>query len=107
MGGGIGKSSIPTAIVTFKDFAFDEEKISSPTIPVADLFAKDKVIPLGTYAPEDPLRFPDMILGADFFLAHRVLISKSQHKVYITYNGAELFPHDPAAQAEKAGRTSE
>ena len=33
----------------------------------------------------------DMILGADFFLAHRVLISKDQHRLYFQYNGAPIF----------------
>ena len=33
----------------------------------------------------------DMILGADFFLAHRVLVSKDQHRLYFQYNGAPLF----------------
>ena len=33
----------------------------------------------------------DMLLGADFFLAHRVLVSNSQHKVYFSYNGGPVF----------------
>jgi len=33
----------------------------------------------------------DMLLGADFFLSHRLFISASQHKVYFTYNGGPVF----------------
>jgi len=33
----------------------------------------------------------DMLVGADFFLAHRVLVSNSQHKVYFSYNGGPVF----------------
>lgn len=47
----------------------------------------------------------DMLLGADFFLSHRVLISRSQRKVYFTYNGGPVFhlaPTPVGAQAPAA-----
>jgi len=49
----------------------------------------------------------DMMLGADFFLAHRVLVSNSQHKIYFTYNGGPVFdmtmpPPKSAAPAQQA-----
>ncbi len=33
----------------------------------------------------------DMLIGADFFLSHRVYVSNSQHKLYFTYNGGPVF----------------
>jgi tetratricopeptide (TPR) repeat protein/predicted aspartyl protease len=33
----------------------------------------------------------DLVLGADFFLAHHVYIANSQHKIYFTYNGGPVF----------------
>jgi tetratricopeptide (TPR) repeat protein len=33
----------------------------------------------------------DMLIGADFFLSHRIYVSKSQHKLYFTYNGGPVF----------------
>lgn len=33
----------------------------------------------------------DMLIGADFFLSHRVLVSNSQHKLYFTYVGGPVF----------------
>jgi tetratricopeptide (TPR) repeat protein len=33
----------------------------------------------------------DMLLGADFFLAHRIYVAYSQDKVYFTYNGGPVF----------------
>ena len=33
----------------------------------------------------------DMLLGADFFLAHRVYVSRLQRRVYFTYNGGPVF----------------
>lgn len=87
----LGKAAVASAIVVFDEFGFDQEKIKHPKIAVADLFGEDKDVPLGSRARQDIGDFPDMILGADFFMAHRVLISNSQRKVYITYNGGKLF----------------
>lgn len=33
----------------------------------------------------------DMLLGADFFLAHRIYVSRQQHRIYFTYNGGPVF----------------
>jgi tetratricopeptide (TPR) repeat protein/predicted aspartyl protease len=42
----------------------------------------------------------DMLLGADFFLAHRVFVSNSQHKVYFSYNGGPVFTMRLARSAD-------
>ena len=34
---------------------------------------------------------PDMLIGADFLRAHRVLISMSQRRMYVSYLGGEVF----------------
>ena len=42
----------------------------------------------------------DMLIGADFFLSHRVFVSNSQHQPYFTYNGGPVFnltAHPPGA----------
>ena len=37
----------------------------------------------------------DLLLGADFFLSHRVYVAASQHRIYFTYNGGPVFDlHD-------------
>ena len=38
----------------------------------------------------------DMLLGADFFLSHRVYVANRQHKLYFTYNGGPVFRLDDA-----------
>ncbi|CAN5218702.1 hypothetical protein BH09PSE2_BH09PSE2_07130 [soil metagenome] len=38
----------------------------------------------------------EMLLGADFLKAHRVLIAKETGKVYFTYNGGPIFRTTPA-----------
>lgn len=50
----------------------------------------------------------DMLVGADFFLSHRVYVSNQQHRLYFTYNGGQVFnltttPIRVAATASDAG----
>jgi tetratricopeptide (TPR) repeat protein len=33
----------------------------------------------------------DMLIGADFFLSHRVYVASSQNRLYFTYNGGPVF----------------
>jgi hypothetical protein len=33
----------------------------------------------------------DMVLGADFFLTHRIYVANNQQKMYFTYNGGPVF----------------
>jgi hypothetical protein len=40
--------------------------------------------------------FVDLLLGADFFLSHRVYIASNPRGVYFTYSGGPLFNLMPA-----------
>lgn len=40
---------------------------------------------------EKPNATADMLIGADFFLSHRVFISRSQHRLYFTDNPGDAF----------------
>ena len=42
-----------------------------------------------------------MLIGADFFLSHRIYVASSQRKLYFTYNGGPVFN---LARAREAGR---
>jgi len=33
----------------------------------------------------------DMLIGADFFLSHRIYVASKQHKLFFTYNGGAVF----------------
>jgi len=46
----------------------------------------------------------DMLLGADFFLAHHIYVSNRQDKLYFTYNGGPVFnlSQSPLAQSGTA-----
>ncbi len=44
----------------------------------------------------------DMLLGADFFLAHHLFIANSQNKLYLTYNGGRVFALEMTAKTADA-----
>lgn len=41
-----------------------------------------------------------MVIGADFFLSHRVYLATSQSKLYFTYNGGPVFDLNPVPAAQ-------
>ena len=95
-----GQSNIAWAKARFRTFSIGEETIQNPRLVVADLYGRTEQTTVrrlnGTNAWLQPFQpidalVPDMILGVDFFHAHRVLISNSRHRLYFVYNGAPIF----------------
>jgi tetratricopeptide (TPR) repeat protein len=73
--GGIGQKTLPVWLASFKSFKIGGEEI------------KNTKMMFGGLALENA----DMLLGADFFLSHHILVSSSQQKIYFTYNGGPVF----------------
>ncbi|UAK24907.1 aspartyl protease family protein [Sphingomonas nostoxanthinifaciens] len=73
---GFGARSRDTWIGPFASFKVGDEEIRNTRLRIGDLGGDIDV---------------DMLLGADFFLSHHVYVSKSQHKLYFTYNGGPVF----------------
>lgn len=98
---GIGRGAVKTYIAPFSSFKIgDNEEIKNARLRIAD---------------ED--MDEDMLIGADFFLSHHLLVSNSQHRLYFTYNGGPVFNlsrsapaaavADPAASPETKPAESE
>jgi tetratricopeptide (TPR) repeat protein len=85
---GIGSQMRDSWIAPFKSFTLDQEKILNTHLRISDFVS----------LPQDA----DMLLGADFFLSHRVLISYELRRIFFTYNGGPVFDlsvHRPGAPA--------
>ena len=50
------------------------------------------------YVTDDDLH-EDMLLGMDFFLSHRIYVSKKRRLMFFTYNGGRIFEENVAAPA--------
>ncbi|HEV2700555.1 MAG TPA: aspartyl protease family protein [Steroidobacteraceae bacterium] len=77
MGYGIGSEMRDSWIAPFKSFAMDQEQILNTHLRISDFVS----------LPQNA----DMLLGADFFLSHHVLISYKSRKLFFTYNGGPVF----------------
>lgn len=85
----IGSGLAKSYIARFTRFKIADEEIRNVQVRIAD-FGMPAV---------------DMMLGADFFLAHRIYVANGQQKMYFTYNGGPVF--DLSRTPAVADRTPE
>ena len=90
-----GKRQIDSWIGQFESFTVGSERIRNPKLRFADLWRNMAYAETGSRLPTRLAGEPDMLLGADFLRAHRVLVSRSQRKMYFTYAGGTVFPSNP------------
>jgi tetratricopeptide (TPR) repeat protein/predicted aspartyl protease len=72
---GIGRRVVKTWIAPFPSFRIGDEEVRNTHLR----FGAGTMLNV------------DMLIGADFFLSHRVYVANSQHKLYFTYNGGPVF----------------
>ena len=90
-----GTEDRPIAI--FDTLTVGQEDIRHAQLRVADIWGASRGTHVGSLIPRSPFsREPDLLIGADFFQAHRIYIARSQGKLYFTYSGGPIFR--PAAQ---------
>ncbi len=72
---GVGKEFFATYLVPVSSFRIGQEEIRNTRIRIGDIEVSNA----------------DMLIGADFFLSHRIFVANSQMKLYFTYNGGPVF----------------
>ena len=50
------------------------------------------------------VRGVDLLIGVDFFLSHRIYVSKKQDKMFVTYNGGTVFALNRSGARERRSR---
>ncbi len=103
---GMGPERERSFVGVFGSFGFGDETIRNAKLRIADLYHADTQVNIGTRIPAAKFDEPEMLLGADFFKAHRVYVSRDQRKVYVSYMGGPVFdtrapPAPPAPAAPK------
>jgi tetratricopeptide (TPR) repeat protein len=89
---GVTEARLETWLAPFASFAIGDEEIKNTRLRVANI---------------ELSRGADMLIGADFFLSHRVFVANSQRKLYFTYNGGSVFRLGSAPQQQAATSASE
>jgi predicted aspartyl protease len=93
---GDSKRTLESWIGQFESFAIGNERIRNPRIRFADLYKHMTYTETGSRLPTRLAGQPDLLLGADFLRSHRVLVARSQRKMYFTYAGGTVFPSTPS-----------
>jgi predicted aspartyl protease len=88
---GIVGKPINTSIAVFASLSIGQETIQNVKLRIADLFGRDTEVHTGSAIAQSMFKGPEMLIGADFFLAHRILVSRSQGRIYFTYKGGPIF----------------
>jgi hypothetical protein len=97
----VGPQTLDTSVGLFDTFTIGDETIRNPHIRVAQLGKHTTAVYVGSRIaePERNIDTPDMLLGADFLRAHRVLIDNGARKMVFTYEGGPVFVTGEAASA--------
>jgi tetratricopeptide (TPR) repeat protein len=85
--GGFGSRTLQSWIAPLKSFKIGDEEIKNTRMQIAQLSLENS----------------DILVGADFFLAHRVYVAARLHKLFLTYNGGPVFNLAAVPTAVSAG----
>ncbi|WP_242098341.1 aspartyl protease family protein [Sphingomonas sp. CROZ-RG-20F-R02-07] len=85
---GLGQKRVRSWRMRFASIDIGGEAIAKPWIEVAD----------------DTLDGPDMLIGIDFFLTHRIYVDNQNHRMFITYEGGPMFGLNPKGAVDNKGK---
>jgi predicted aspartyl protease len=89
--GGVGANRVASWIGVFESLVLGDETIRNPKLRIADLFRYSKTGEGASRIPVQIMGSSTMLIGADFFRSHRVLVSPSRHVMVFTYSGGPVF----------------
>lgn len=85
---GLGTHEVPSWLAPFDTIDIGGEAINHPKIRIAQIALGDD----------------DMLIGADFFLTHRMFVSNAEHALFITYEGGPVFGLNPKGAVTSEGK---
>jgi predicted aspartyl protease len=88
---GVGPHSAKSWVGTFDTFALGDEQIRNAKLRIADVFEYDTSTHTGSRIAVVGNDLPSMLIGADFFLSHRILVPENGRDMVFTYVGGPVF----------------
>jgi tetratricopeptide (TPR) repeat protein/predicted aspartyl protease len=89
---GVGRSLVKSYIATFSTFSIgDHEEIKNARLRFARFDLNDV----------------DMLLGADFFISHRIFVATKERKMFLSYSGGPVFNLSRGPAAKDAAPSSD
>jgi predicted aspartyl protease len=75
----------------FATLAVGDEVLKNAKFWVGDVFSPDQESQTGSRLAYTPDNLPQMMLGCDFFLSHRMIVFPKEHQLLFTYNGGPIL----------------
>jgi hypothetical protein len=97
----IGDDGLPinTWVGIFSSFSIgDDETVRNVKLRVGDLYGNDTKATTGSRISRAIAGLPSMVVGYDFFLAHRMVVLFKERKLLFTYNGGAIFQAVPSGR---------
>ncbi|PZU10659.1 aspartyl protease family protein [Sphingomonas sp.] len=85
---GLGSQSAQSWIATFDSIEIGGESLKHPKLRFADITLGDA----------------DLLIGADFFLSHRVYVANKGQRMLLTYEGGPVFGLNPKGAVDAEGK---
>ena len=92
---GVGRHETDAWTASFQIFVIGNETIKNPRIAIASVWGAALSDSNKIKTAELLREQPEVLLGADFLRAHRVLFAMSQRRLYLSYVGGEVFEGEP------------
>jgi predicted aspartyl protease len=105
---GIGGRSLEFTVVRFDSIAIGDEKVQNLRLQVGNIGRNMRVDVTGSHLGEALKGAPHMLIGADFFVSHRIIIPADGPVILFTYAGGPVFQvmHNVAAAAAADSRST-
>lgn len=86
---GLGRSTVATWLAPFDTVKIGTEEIRHVKLRIGNIGIPEA----------------DMLLGADFFLSHRIYVANALRHMYFTYDGGPVFDVKPSRVLDQSGAT--
>jgi tetratricopeptide (TPR) repeat protein len=83
-GRGLGRQRIQSWLAPVGTIKIGDEEIRNARLRIGDLGLPDV----------------DMLIGADFFISHRIYVSNESHRMFFSYTGGEIFNRSARAEGD-------
>jgi clan AA aspartic protease (TIGR02281 family) len=103
---GIGRDAVDSWVGKFEKFTVGDETIQNVSLFIVDTTKHNELMTTRSRIPET-YELPHMLIGADFFLAHRVLIYGADRKMVFTYLGGPVFDANQLHRNAEASSNSQ
>jgi Aspartyl protease len=88
---GVTGKPINSSVVVFPSLTIGQETLQNAKLRIAGPFSRYGMERFESQLEHHAFVEPDLEIGGDFFLAHRIYLARSQKKIYFTYNGGPIF----------------